>query len=65
MGRRTEAIDAVVAYCQFEEGITCRLPQKKRVESHVADGDYVDDQEPESETTEVQTKSASPLENAI
>ncbi|CAG8071389.1 unnamed protein product, partial [Penicillium nalgiovense] len=63
--RRTEAIDAVAAYCQFEEGITCRLPQNKRVESHVAESGYVDDQKPESETTEVQTKSASPLENAI
>ncbi|KAJ5248104.1 hypothetical protein N7524_012064 [Penicillium chrysogenum] len=65
MCRRTEAIDAVAAYCQFEEGITCRLPQNKRVESHVAESGYVDDQKPESETSEVQTKSASPLENAI
>ncbi|CAG8036080.1 unnamed protein product [Penicillium olsonii] len=65
MCRRTEAIDAVATYCQFEEGITCRLPQNKRVESYVAESGYVDDQKPESETTEVQTKSASPLENAI
>jgi hypothetical protein len=65
MCRRTEAIDAVAAYCQFEEGITCRLPQTKRVESHVAESRYVDDKKPESETTKVQTESASPLENAI
>lgn len=51
--RRTETIDAVAAYCQFEEGITCRLPQNKGVESHVAESGYVDDQKPESEATEV------------
>ncbi|EDN08224.1 predicted protein [Histoplasma mississippiense (nom. inval.)] len=30
MLRRTEAIDAVVDYCRFEEGETCRLPHDKR-----------------------------------
>ncbi|KAK2740142.1 hypothetical protein FQN57_006257 [Myotisia sp. PD_48] len=30
MLRRTEAIDAVAAYCAFEEGETCRLPHEKR-----------------------------------
>jgi hypothetical protein len=42
MCRRTEAVDAVAAYCQFEEGITCRLPQNKRVETHLAERDDVD-----------------------
>ncbi|CEO59611.1 hypothetical protein PMG11_04283 [Penicillium brasilianum] len=65
MCRRTEAIDAVAAYCQFEEGITCRLPQNKRVESNVAENSYVDDQKLRSETIEVNAESASPLENAI
>jgi hypothetical protein len=65
MRRRTEAIDAVAAYCQFEEGITCRLPQNKRVESNVAESDYLDDQKPGSQTTELQAESASPLEIAI
>jgi hypothetical protein len=53
MCRRTEAIDAVAAYCQFEEGITCRLPQNKRVESHLTERGYVEDQKPKSATTEV------------
>ncbi|EDN06867.1 predicted protein [Histoplasma mississippiense (nom. inval.)] len=30
MLRRTEGIDAVAAYCLFEEGDTCRLPHDKR-----------------------------------
>ncbi|KKZ60871.1 hypothetical protein EMCG_04462 [[Emmonsia] crescens] len=30
MLRRTEAIDAVVDYCRFEEGEACRLPHEKR-----------------------------------
>ncbi|OJD22914.1 hypothetical protein ACJ73_05740 [Blastomyces percursus] len=30
MLRRTEAIDAVAAYCLFEEGDTCRLPHDRR-----------------------------------
>jgi hypothetical protein len=37
----------------------------KRVESNVAEIGYVDDQKPGSETTKVQTISASHLENAI
>ena len=63
--RRTEAINAIVAYYQFEEGIIYRLPQNKRVKRNIAESGNVDDQKPGSETTEVQTKSVSPLENAI
>jgi MinD-like ATPase involved in chromosome partitioning or flagellar assembly len=65
MCRRTKAIDAIAAYCQFKQGIIYRLPQNKRVKSHIAESGYVEDQEPESEINKVQTKSASPLEDAI
>ncbi|KAJ5185554.1 hypothetical protein N7491_006578 [Penicillium cf. griseofulvum] len=51
MYRRTEAINTIAAYCQFKEGITYRLPQNKRVESHIAESGYVNNQKPESETT--------------
>ena len=65
MRRRTEAIDAVAAYCQFEEGDTCRLPQSKRVEIPVDDHVGLDKHMVESEATEIETTSASPLENAL
>ncbi|KAJ6112296.1 hypothetical protein N7523_002118 [Penicillium sp. IBT 18751x] len=32
MTRRTEAVDSVAAYCEFQEGDTCRLPRNKRPE---------------------------------
>ena len=65
MCRRTEAIDAVAAYFQFEEGITCPLPQNKRVESPVAERGYLEGQKPEGEVADVKSTLASPLERAI
>lgn len=51
MCQHTEGTDAVTAYCQFEEGITCDLSQNERVESHIAERGYVEDQKLESEAT--------------
>lgn len=40
MGRRTDAIDAVAAYCLFEEGDTCRLPRNQRSAGEGTMADY-------------------------
>lgn len=53
MCRRTKAIDAIAAYYQFEEGITYRLPQNKRVESNIAERGYVNNQKLGSKATKV------------
>ncbi|KAH2617202.1 hypothetical protein KXW54_001307 [Aspergillus fumigatus] len=50
MRRRTDAIDAIAAYCLFEEGVTCRLARDKRptgqmVEATKPEGYDVKDQE--------------------
>ena len=65
MRRRTEAIDAVASYCQFEEGDTCRLPRNKRPENVVAEIKCLDDQPSEIKVTEDDFQSEKLLEAAI
>lgn len=65
MHRRTEAIDAVAVYCQFEEGETCRLPRNKRFENDVVELDGPDNHPPEDEATESNSQPDSPLEAAF
>lgn len=48
MARRTEAIDAVAAYCHFEEGDTCRLPRNKRIGNAKVESQAFQEQSPES-----------------
>ncbi|KAI3226235.1 hypothetical protein DTO012A9_9396 [Penicillium roqueforti] len=65
MRRRTEAIDAVAFYCQFEEGETCRLPRNKRFENNVVELDCLGNHPSDDEATQSKSKSDSPLEAAF
>lgn len=65
MRRRTEAIDAVAVYCQFEEGETCRLPRNKRFENNVVELDGPSDHPSEDEATESKSQPDSPLKAAF
>ena len=65
MSRRTDAIDAVAAYCLFEEGDTCRLPRDKRSagECIVAKPEHSTDEGSDNETPSFQADKL--LESAI
>ncbi|KAJ6092776.1 hypothetical protein N7486_008065 [Penicillium sp. IBT 16267x] len=65
MVRRTEAIDAVAAYCQFQEGDACRLPRNKRIENRMAETKVPDDQPLESEAMEISSQPGTPFESAL
>lgn len=65
MARRTEAIDAVAAYCQFQEGDTCRLPRNKRAEHQTAKIKMPDNQLPETEAMEISSQTGIPFESAL
>lgn len=63
MGRRADAVDAVAAYCLFEEGDTCRLPRNQRSAGERIMADY-DGESSDSEGTGC-SPADEPLENAI
>ncbi|KAJ5627605.1 hypothetical protein N7490_009833 [Penicillium lividum] len=65
MARRTEAIDAVAAYCQFEEGDTCRLPRNKRTKNRMVETEVVDDKCLESGGEAVLSQPETPFESAL
>lgn len=65
MVRRTEAIDSVAAYCQFQEGDTCRLPQNKRVENRVVEDKVAHEQYSDTEETETNSQMGNPLDIAL
>ena len=50
MSWRTEAINAIASYCQFEEGDTYRLPRNKRPENVMVEIECLDDQPSEIKT---------------
>lgn len=65
MVRRTEAIDAVAAYCQFQEGDTCRLPRNKRVRNRIAETKVCDDSPLEREAMEISFQPGTTFESAL
>lgn len=65
MARRTEAIDAVAAYCQFQEGDTTRLPRNKRVAGRVVKSKVPDTQHSGSEVMETNPQPEGPFETAL
>ncbi|KAJ5982545.1 hypothetical protein N7451_012645 [Penicillium sp. IBT 35674x] len=65
MARRTEAIDAVAAYCQFEEGDTCRLPRNRRTENRVVETEVVDDKRLKSGDEAVFSQPETPFKSAL
>lgn len=65
MARQTEAIDAMAAYCQFQEGDTSRLPRNKRVEDRVVESKVPDTQHSESEVMETNPQPEGPFETAL
>ncbi|KAK4862951.1 hypothetical protein LT330_010695 [Penicillium expansum] len=65
MRRRTEAIDAVAVYCQFEEGETCRLPRNKRFQNELVGLDGPGNRPSEDEVTESKSQPVAPFEAAF
>ncbi|KAJ5086714.1 hypothetical protein NUU61_008021 [Penicillium alfredii] len=65
MDRRTEAVDAVSAYCQFQEGDTCRLPRSKQLEDIFAEMEVLDNRLVESDAKESSPQPVTPLEDAL
>ena len=65
MARRTEAIDAVAGYCQFQEGDTCRLPRNKRADNRIAETKVPDYEPLESEAMKISSQTGIPFESAL
>lgn len=65
MTRRTEAIDSVAAYCQFQEGDTCRLPRNKRQEDYGKHVETHDKHQLENEVVDITCQPENPLELAL
>lgn len=65
IARRTEAIDSVAAYCQFQEGDTCRLPRNKRSEDPGKHVEVHDQRQLESEVMDSTCQPETPLEIAL
>lgn len=65
MTRRTEAIDSVAAYCQFQEGDTCRLPRNKRSGGSRKNIEIHDQRQLESELVDSSCQRDTPLELAL
>lgn len=63
--RRTEAIDAVAAYCQFQEGDTCRMPRAKRLQSSSQSVKGHEKVQPKNEGAAAINRQESPLEFAL
>ncbi|CAG8076758.1 unnamed protein product [Penicillium salamii] len=65
MTRRTEAIDSVAAYCQFQEGDTCRLPRNKRSGGSRKNIEVHGQRQLESEMVDSSCQRDTPLELAL
>ncbi|KAJ6144084.1 hypothetical protein N7471_003537 [Penicillium samsonianum] len=65
MARRTEAIDSVAAYCQFQEGDTCRLPRNKRSEDPGKHVEVHDQRQLENEVADSARQPKTPFELAL
>ncbi|KAJ5974897.1 hypothetical protein N7481_008604 [Penicillium waksmanii] len=65
MLRRTEAIDAVAAYSQFQEGDTCRRPREKRPQDSSENERSCENAQPENEKAVVINQQECPLEFAL
>lgn len=63
--RRTEAIDSVAAYCQFQEGDTCRLPRNKRSQDPEKHAEIHDQGQLEKEVADSASEPETPLELAL
>lgn len=63
--RRTEAIDAVAGYCQFEEGDTCRLPRNKRNGNRVAETKISNEPDTEGADLTMKSEPMTPFEDAL
>ncbi|KAJ5938275.1 hypothetical protein N7466_001409 [Penicillium verhagenii] len=63
--RRTEAIDSVAAYCEFQEGDSCRLPQNKRLEGSGENVKILDSCQRGSEVMDSACTPETPLELAL
>ena len=65
MTRRTEAIDSVAAYCQFQEGDTCRFGRNKRSGGSRKNVEIHDQRPLESEVVDSSCQRDTPFELAL
>jgi hypothetical protein len=65
MTRRTEAIDSVAAYCQFQEGDSCRLSRNKRSEGSGETVEVIDQCQRGSESMDNASSPKTSLELAL